>query len=871
MEISRFNPHAMADSQVRVLSTGRDRLISAVVEALTGGPGVRQQVLVTAPRGFGKSFFARAVQLAIADDERQARVTILPEEQRNVSTPSSLLREIARGLKGAPAGSVAGQFLDDFPGAWEEARTELEAALAAFDPNIVQIVVIENFDELVSQVFGDPSDQSKLRALLAESEQLALLATATSAHFDQDYEQRLFHAFAKFSLLPWTEDDHLLYFERRAVLEGREPAALDRGKIRALAQFTGGAPRMVVALANLLIEDDPLSAAALLDKLVDDLTPYYQALIDQMPPRTKTLFDALIRLSEPCSQSDLAVRVGTTQNRIAQHFAWLRERHLVVGKKRTGGRDYLYQVSDRLFVQYYRKRYLLHDSYSPLAGMAELLDGFFSAEENRRQALALFEDGRDDEGCEFIRAYVAAGGGDLGAWAGTTQNNDAIRALAASADNNHPLALAHFKKALTIARSEGDDTGTALILGQIGISAAKEGRYPVAIEAHREALTIWRNIGQPQTVAWILSQLAQDFRGALQYDDALHYSHLAIELWSQQDGSKDRVASLWGEIGENLRKMGRHTDAVDAYIRAQEIWQALDNDVGEAWVLGGIGLTRREIGRFRESIQSHRRAIKLLEKHRNKRFSVALNHSWIAASYRQLKEFRDALSHDEMALRLWREIDQPRQQIKTLSSMSVTFVCMEDFERAFDATREAFERSRTENFEGQIIWNAGQLAYLHVLAGDVAAIWPLLDERPAAHMGRLCEAVLTRCGAALSLVERQEGRQIAFERGRELLDGLQARHGLSPFEDSATFLLGGLLETASAVPLLQDLSDEATRETMGLSAPRRRAIELAATYFQAGGDESLIEQADPDIGDAVRAIVDAIAARKSRQSQMIRD
>ncbi len=55
-----------------------------------------------------------------------------------------------------------------------------------------------------------------------------------------------------------------------------------------------------------------------------------------MPPRTKTLFDALIRLSEPCSQSDLAARVGTTQNRIAQHFAWLRERHLVVGRKRTG-------------------------------------------------------------------------------------------------------------------------------------------------------------------------------------------------------------------------------------------------------------------------------------------------------------------------------------------------------------------------------------------------------------------------------------------------------------------------------------------------------------------------------------------------------
>lgn len=867
MEISRFNPHAMADSQVRLLSTGRDRLISAVVEALTGGPGIRQQVLVTAPRGFGKSFFARAVQLAIADEARPARVTILPEEQRNVSTPASLLREITRGLTGAPADSVAGQFLDDPPGAWEAARANLDAALAGFDPKIIQIVVIENFDDLITQVFEEPSDQSKLRALLAESEHLAILATATSAQFDQDYEQRLFHAFAKFSLLPWTEEDHLLYFERRAVLEGREPEMLDRGKIRALSQFTGGAPRMVVALANLLIENDPLSAAALLDKLVDDLTPYYQAVIDQMPPRTKTLFDALIRLSEPCSQSDLAVRVGTTQNRIAQHFAWLRERHLVVGKKRTGGRDFLYQVADRLFVQYYRKRYLLHDNYSPLAGMAELLDGFFSAEENRRQALALFEDGREEEGCEFIRAYLAAGGGDLGSWAAKTNNGDAIRALAATVENNHRLALAQFNKALTVARAEQDEIGTALILGQIGVSAAKEGRYPVAIEAHREALEIWRERDQPQTIAWVLSQLAQDFRGALQYDDALYYSKLAIELWSKQ-GAKDRVASLWGEVGESLRKMGRHSDAVDAYIRAQEIWQLLDDDVGEAWVLGGIGLTRRESGRFRESIQSHRRAIQLLKKHSTKRFSVALNHSWMAASYRQLKEFRDALAHDETALGLWREIKNPRQQIKTLSSISITFICMQDFDRAREFSREAFEQSRSVNFQGQIIWSAGQLAYLHILGGDVAAVWPLLDERPAQHMGRLCEAVLTRCGAALGVVDAQEGRQVAFERGRALLDGLRARASLTPFEDSATFLLGGLLESASAVPLLKDLTEEAARETQGLSAPRRQAIELAANYIQAGSDESLIEQADPDVGDAVRAIIDAIATRNSQQHRM---
>ena len=365
----------------------------------------------------------------------------------------------------------------------------------------------------------------------------------------------------------------------------------------------------------------------------------------------------------------------------------------------------------------------------------------------------------------------------------------------------------------------------------------------------------------------MLSQLAQEYRGALQFDDALYYSHLAIDLWSRQ-GAKDRVASLWGEVGESLRRMGKHGDAADAYIRAQEIWQVLDNKAGEAWILGGLGLTRRESGRFREAIQSHRRAIKLLGKHRSKRFSVALNHSWIAASYRQLKEFRDSLAHDETALELWRDVADERQQIKTLSSISITLLCMDDIHRALETSRLAFEQSRSVRFEGQIVWNAGQLAHLHLLNNDVAAVWPLLDERPALHMGRLCEAVLTRCGAALSVVERQEGRQAAFERGRALLEGLRVRAPLSPFEDSATFLLSGLLETASAVPLLKDLTEEAMRGTTRMAEARRQAIELAASCIQAPTGTSLIEQADPDVGDAVRAILASIAARASRHDRI---
>ncbi len=414
------------------------------------------------------------------------------------------------------------------------------------------------------------------------------------------------------------------------------------------------------------------------------------------------------------------------------------------------------------------------------------------------------------------------------------------------------------------ARLDKDEIGVALLLGQMGVSNFKEGNFAAAIEAHQEALAIWQKRDVPNTVAWVLGQIAQNFRGALQFDDALRYSKRAIILWQKQ-GARDRVASLWGEVGENLRKIGRHTDAIDAYIRAQSIWQELGDDVSQAWVLGGIGLTHRESGHFREAIQWHQQAIKLFKKHRFKEFSIALNHSWIAASYRQLKEFHAAIENDEAALSLWRQIKDERHEIKTLASLSLSCVHAEDFDRAFAMSEAAFEQARGANYQAQIIWNAGQLAYLHVHAGDLDRVWFYLDEQPVQDMARLRERVLTQIGAALSLVNRLSGRSTAFERGRLLLEGLRARSSAGRFNESATYLLSGLLDTAEAIPLLRDLTDESARGANGLSQHRRQAIELASDFLHVDRDEHLLEEADPDVRDAVRAIIATLGQREDRQ------
>ncbi|MCP4099359.1 MAG: tetratricopeptide repeat protein [Planctomycetaceae bacterium] len=604
-----------------------------------------------------------------------------------------------------------------------------------------------------------------------------------------------------------------------------------------------------------------MGAAALLDKLVDELTPYYQNLVEQMPARTRTLFDALIRQSEPCSQSELAERVGTTQNRIAQHFSWLRERHLVVGKKRSGKREYLYQVSDRLFVQYYRKRYLLHDNYTPLAGMAELLDGFFSAAQNREQILMLMENGRLDEATEFVRAALFRNQGELGDWVQKTDNRTAIEALAASENGDHRLAIDLYRKALIMADIDEDRVGKALILGQLGLNASHLRRFSDAIVAHQKALEIWQSQDKPAVTAWVLSQLAQEFRGALQFDNALKYAKMALKIWKSR-GAEDRVASIWGEIGENLRQIGRSEEAVDAYLRAEEFWKSKKDGAAVGWTLGGIGLARRDVGRFREAIQSHKQALEALETVPTRKRSMALNLGWIASSHRMLTEYSEALENDQAALQIFEEMNEPRRLIKTLSSISLNYLGLNDFGNAFSNLQKAFDIAVESNFQDQIIWTTAQLCHLHLNVGEPMQILKQLDKSPVLDTHKLYETVLTKCGSALGLIEERDGRAAAFKEGLKVLEGLLLRDEHVPANESMTYLLSGLLESQRAFPLLQDLAFEAASMEGGLSDLRRKALELSTKFIVNRDDESLLENIDPDVSAAVRAIIDASKSRR---------
>jgi hypothetical protein len=122
--IYRFDPHSMADAAVRALATGREAPLALTlrsIDARLTGSGPSRHLMIMGPRGIGKSFFLRLVQVALKDRGTPAGFLLLPEEQPNLTTAASLPRELHRLLTGAPAASLMPHLGAEPGDAWEAA------------------------------------------------------------------------------------------------------------------------------------------------------------------------------------------------------------------------------------------------------------------------------------------------------------------------------------------------------------------------------------------------------------------------------------------------------------------------------------------------------------------------------------------------------------------------------------------------------------------------------------------------------------------------------------------------------------------------------------------------------------------------------
>ncbi|HYC62772.1 MAG TPA: tetratricopeptide repeat protein [Thermoanaerobaculia bacterium] len=606
--------------------TARRTLLTALLrivrDNVRGKP--QQHLVLVGSRGMGKTTTLWAVAHSISNDaelSRQWQPVVFDEESRRIGDLADFWLEAIRQWELAThsAEAEAERLLENAGDDLEEQAREL--FLNALDRSGKRaVLLIDNLNDVFASI-SDPAALHRLRAFLMEDDRV-MIAGAATRHFDAitALDEPFFDFFRVFTLSPLTLEEMqatlLALAERRGDARVTETIDQRPGTIRSLHVLTGGNPRLIKTFYRLLAEGLRGDVRQDLERLVDEFTPYFKAILDGLSTQQQRIIDAVALAWEPVEVATIARATRLPSNQVSAQLRILVRSNIAAEAAAGSAKRKTYLLADRFSNIHYLMRHgrtakrrfdwfvltlraLFPDSEQADAiarvasrtalagaeGMRDARDLVSSAvlraesEDSRRRIVqATIREtwnqetvGKFDEwlDLEFVKQHLPSSAGELDIVAFLRQLPTELRISL----NYRP-----------------EDAGWWL-----GLTSFLEEReaWLLAEGAYRQAV----QLDPARTAAWIdLAALLLHHLG--RPSEAESAARRAIEL-----GAND--ARAWTVLGIALRRIDRPAEAEVALRTAIEV----NPDQSEAW--NSLGILLAKARRFEEAESAYRRSIAL--------------------------------------------------------------------------------------------------------------------------------------------------------------------------------------------------------------------------------------------------------------------
>ncbi|HEV3073308.1 MAG TPA: tetratricopeptide repeat protein [Thermoanaerobaculia bacterium] len=401
----KYNPHRMDRVALLATLTGRDELLKQLIAHLRAQRGAAepQHLFLYGPRGIGKTTLLLALRYSIEDDPGLAEafeIVQLSEEERRISNlPSFAVRLLELLASARKARTETAEPLNDLLAqAREQPEKALDQLLAAGERlNGRQAVfLLDNFDELaIAAVSGRQRGRGSSSARLAgelrrlvDHPSFLLVATALRAPARRrEFPAGLLDRFAEpIRVTPLASAMDLV--RKRAALAGREADLLRQpgysSRIAGLDRLAGGNPRLLVYLYDSLDALPSRDLPQVVQRLVDDLTPMYQDVIDRLLNRGQAaVLESLAARGGVGRVKEIAASTFLDEQTVRTFLGDLCELELVtrhadlasldVAERRGAGRERVFRTFPPLFQIWYEMRHLHRESSIFLVHFLSLL------------------------------------------------------------------------------------------------------------------------------------------------------------------------------------------------------------------------------------------------------------------------------------------------------------------------------------------------------------------------------------------------------------------------------------------------------------------------------------------------------------------
>ena len=351
---SRYSPGNMDRESLEALFVGRGDVMEDVLSRVTTSirSPEKHYVLLVGPRGSGKTHFLALAYHLLMDrfDAANARgsvaVALLKEEEWGVASFLDLVVRILRALADrAPDldAEIAGIY-DRFSKDPADAEAFAVARLRQRTRGKTLLLLCENLVDLFDGL-GEEG-QKRWRSTIQEDGNWTIVASTPSLFSAVTLQDNPFYGFFTIRALEKIDfDTGLDLLARKAVHEGKTELAdflrtpLGRARARAIHHLAAGNHRAYVVLFDFLDKESLDDLVRPFMDMVDDLTPYYQDRMRQLPPSQRKIVEFLCLQGKPAIIKDISTPCLMSQQTAAKQIGELRAAGFV-SRTRIGRNTY---------------------------------------------------------------------------------------------------------------------------------------------------------------------------------------------------------------------------------------------------------------------------------------------------------------------------------------------------------------------------------------------------------------------------------------------------------------------------------------------------------------------------------------------------
>jgi tetratricopeptide (TPR) repeat protein len=667
-----YNPERMSETEIKETFVAHQWLVDEIMSILTKQPqgaGV-QHAIIVAPRGMGKTTVLLMLRFAVLKGEvgRHWQPVLFPEESYDVYELADFWLAVLGHISNETADVKLNEDVSTLKSTYPSTSHLEEAALARIkdwkDENRKQLLLlVDNFDLILQQI-GDERDNAKLRDVLMNDGSMMLVGGATTFFKEaRAYDQPLYNLFKIYNLQTLNSEQMDDLLRRRAKLDGvedfDETLRANSTRLRVLEYFTGGNPRLVLMLYRVITHSEISEVRRGLEKLLDEVTPYYKAKIENLPAQQRKILDHIARITARTREGLTPTEIASSTRLAVNHVSSQLKRLSEIGYVRAAnirGRSSYYTLSEPLYAIWHQMRFG-RDVRQRMNWLVTFLKSWYDTEEVNTECQRLqtiFQDhlreghvGKARDVLEY--RYLLETLDSKADRVGTIEtiilsfldlkDFDTLRREILPEINIGQLAqdtqarlvaagltsLDKFKAATEEPSDEATRRTRLKAILQLAKTATAEGQFdealkyfkeaieqdPVSFSAHAGLAVLLATNGRVDESIAVLRNAESALPGDSRIVFLLRGLRTIIESDFEQAGENlsklpPKIASLvWGMGGGIFKLASKYDQALKSFNRAVE----LAPEDSRAWYFHGDALHR--LGRYEEAVESFDRALQL--------------------------------------------------------------------------------------------------------------------------------------------------------------------------------------------------------------------------------------------------------------------